>query len=167
MDTSWCKDIYTSIEDNSSWKTSIFFPTSLFSVYNLTGIKSTISIDDESSSTHSNECMEIETDIEVDVAKAMKTEIEVDIESNFNTVQTENDIITSKTLDVIDIDIHNNSSIQISSSVPNKNYTTPNIKHDIDILLFLNPSLLIQSQINTIWIKNNYPDNTCFLFEGY
>ena len=131
MDTSWCKDIYTSIEDNSSWKTSIFFPTSLFSVYNLTGIKSTISIDDESSSTHSNECMEIETDIEVDVAKAMKTEIEVDIKTIFNTVQTENDTITSNTLDVIDIDINTNSSTQISSSVQNKNYFTPIMNNTI------------------------------------
>ena len=54
-----------------------------------------------------------------------------------------------------------------SSKVQNTNYLKPNEKPDIDILLFLNPSFMIQCQIDFIWKKKNYPENACFLFGGY
>ena len=167
MDTSWCRDIYTSIEDNSSWKTSILFPTSLFSIYNLTGVNISNSDTDHLNFSNNNESMEIETDIEVNMAKAIDTEIEVNIESTSNYVATQsvindtnNNIGTLSSTEII-------SMSSQTSSTNHKKFLKPNDKHEVDILLFLNPSLLIQSQINTVSIKHDFPQNTCFLFEGY
>jgi hypothetical protein len=166
MDPSWCKDIYTSTEQNSSWKTSIFFNTSLFTVYNLTGIESSVYKNNESINHDNIQEMEIEANTEVDIAQATKADDEADIETILNNVTSQTtpneQNTTSQTIQ------NQEDSTQQEEQVLNANkYLKPNSNHEVDILLFLNPSLLIQSQINNIWRKNKYPDNCCFLFEGY
>lgn len=59
------------------------------------------------------------------------------------------------------------SSSSNTSNSKKLEYLKPNQNHEVDILLFLNPSVLIQTKINYIWTANQYPINTCFFFEGY
>jgi hypothetical protein len=182
--SSWCSQIYSSIEDNSSWKTSIFFPTSLFSIYKIMGISPDLVSDCTRNINGNNEATNTETDIEMEVAHTTEIDIEVDVDSHTpighrDNTNTETDIETEVacTTDVdSEVDVDNHIIIDSSPSVSHSTNTSlathvkflkPNAKPDIDILLFLNPSLILKCQIDYIWKKHNYPENTCFLFEGY
>ena len=92
----------------------------------------------------------------MEVARATEMDIEVDAENNSTKVQSKNDTLGHN--DVLaeeDVNLAMNSCLPNSSKVKNINYLKPNDKPDIDILLFLNPSLMIQCQIDFIWKKIN------------
>jgi hypothetical protein len=182
--SSWCTQIYSSIEDNSSWKTSIFFPTSLFSIYKIMGISPDLVSDCTRNMNENNDATNTETDIEMEVARTTEIDIEVDDDSHSpighrDNTNTETDVETevARTTDVdTEVDVDNHIIIDSRHSVSHSSNTSlpmhvkflkPNAKPDIDILLFLNPSLILKCQIDYIWKKHNYPENTCFLFEGY
>ena len=98
--------------------------------------------------------METETDNEMEVARATEMDIEVDVENNSTKVKPKNDTLEHNVPAEEDVDPAMNSCLPDLSKVKNTNYPKPNDKPDIDILLFLlNPSLMIQCQIDYIWKK--------------
>ena len=139
MNTSWCSEIYTSIDDHSSWKTSIFFPTSLFSIYNLTGISPDVLADDESNNVESYKNIETEADNEMEVARTTEMDTEVDVDNNSNIDQPINDSY-DPTVSLAEADPSTHSSSSNLTNQNDTNFLKPNEKPDIDILLFLNPA---------------------------
>ena len=131
------------------------------------GISPETLVDSESNSVESSKNIETETDSEMEAACTTEMDTEVDVENDSYTDQPIDDKSGNTFIASDASPSDTNHSPTIISNPKHIKFLKPNNKPNIDILLFLNPSLVLKCQIDSIWKNNNYPENTCFLFEGY
>ena len=160
--TSWSSNIHKALSSSSTWKASLFMPSSLF-LSNDGNDSSARSTTTPSSSDAVSSQQEPKKMTLIDLNNHMAIDGAHSMSRSSNTHNAAEGNVCGYNAATTSTSINTTLSSSLSPFTSTRNSSA----NQVDILEFLNPPPELNTNIKMLWLCNDYPSNTCFVFEGY